>query len=107
MASQISISTEEGLEIIALANGAEDYCLWQVEDDRDEIYFEFDDQINGGHDLVRECTLMFDGMHIVLSSGQLYHFYFDAVSVDDYRKLVAFLENIYPKNVGILDVIDR
>jgi hypothetical protein len=108
MASQITISSDEQYsQIIALKNGADDYCLWKVEGDSCEIYFEYDSKINSGYNLVSECTLMLDGMHIVLNSGKLYHFYFNDIAIGDYKNLVASLESMYPKDLDVLDIVDR
>ena len=104
MGTSIHISNEDGVTIIGASNGDSDYCLWQVSnDDKNSIYFEHEDQINGGYNIIVECSVMADGIHIVLANSQLYHFYFNDVSSEQYNSFVDALKVIYPDS--ILEVI--
>jgi len=104
--TEISVSIEDGLTIIGASNNEAEYCLWQIEKgDENNIYFEFDDQVNGGYNPIKECTIMRDGMHFVLSTDKLHHFYFNSLPLDKYRELVSALESNYTNT--ILQVIDR
>ncbi|WP_020405017.1 hypothetical protein [Hahella ganghwensis] len=82
------MNNEESIEIIendVLAVGVSGwdggYFMWQrglTEETgaSDGIYFEFDDQSNGGFNIVKECTITNDGMHVLLSNRSLAHLYF-------------------------------
>jgi len=68
----------------------------------DGIYFEFDDQINGRHNHVKECTVTNDGIHVVLANGNLEHFYFPP-NFDKFQELLAGLNKIYAEHGDIVE----
>jgi hypothetical protein len=82
MTSEQKIETiENNVLIVAVQDSAGGYFIWQKGltkevGSEDGVYFEFDDQVNGGYDIVKECTIDTDGIHVVLSNGRLAHFYF-------------------------------
>ncbi len=107
MSTTVSISGEDRIVAIGVANGEDDYLLWQARSSNsDEIHFEWNDQSNGGYDQVRELTIMPDGMHIVLNDGQLHHFYFNGLSADKYQRLVAALGTLHEGKQDISEVLD-
>lgn len=74
-------SIENDVLIVAVQDSARGYFLWQKgltkeAASEDGVYFEFDDPVNGGYNIVKECTIDTDGIHAVLSNGHLAHFYF-------------------------------
>ena len=100
---------EDGILSLGVLLSESEYLLWQMEiegEDSNKIYFEFNDQINGGYNHITEISLMRDGIHIVKVDGALEHFYFD-VGFEDYDKLVRGLVRIYKERPEILDVIDK
>ncbi len=83
------------------------YFIWQkglTEDvgSDDGIYFEFDDQINGNYNQIKECTVTNDGIHVVLANGNLEHFYFPP-DFDKLQELQAGLKKIYAEQSGIVE----
>ncbi|MCW8875696.1 MAG: hypothetical protein OQK51_01450 [Kangiellaceae bacterium] len=98
---------ENDVLLVSVLGADDSYFMWQkgltkeVGSD-DGIYFEFDDQINGGHNLVTECTVTNDGIHVVLSNGKLENFYFPP-DFDKYKELKDGLNNIYAEQRGILE----
>lgn len=98
-------------EVLTVCVGTEDgYFMWQkglTEEvgSKDGIYFEFDDQINGGFNIVKECTIDFDGMHVVLENGKLEHFHFPK-DFDKYSELKSGLLKIYEEDIKVLEFHD-
>jgi hypothetical protein len=91
--------------IIGAANSESEYVLWQYDlIEPDEIYFEFDDQSNGGYNIVRECHVGRDGCHIVLREGKLVHIYWNPPGHPDLKRFVSALRELYPSPAGILEV---
>ena len=108
------MSYEEPIEILendVLAVGVTgldgSYVMWQkglteAVGSEDGIYFEIDDQSNGGYNIVKECTVTNDGIHLVLVSGKLEHFYFPP----DFNKVTELqesLEKIYQGSEHVLE----
>lgn len=58
---------EDGVLTIGLLLSEEEYLLWQrsLEDDESrDVYFEFNDQINGSYNCISEISIMRDGIHL-------------------------------------------
>ena len=107
MATQLGISDQDGRICIGLSDAPNDYLMWQfIPQEQGQIYFEYDDQVNGGYDIATEITVMHDGIHILLASGKLIHFYFDGFSKSKYDDLVQALQRIYHQNQSVLEVLD-
>ena len=92
--------------IVGVTDLADSYFLWQrglTEDtgSEDGIHFEFDDQINGGYDIVKVCIVTTDGIHVELTDGKRVQFYFPN-GFDKFEKLEAGLSKIYSDNLSIL-----
>lgn len=90
---------EDDVLIVSVLDLDGSYFMWQrglTEEvgSEDGVYFEFDDQINGGHNIVTECTVTNDGIHVVLAKGKLEHFYFP-LSFDRHKELQTGLNKIY------------
>jgi hypothetical protein len=99
--------TENDVLVVSVLGEDSSYFMWQkglTEEagSEDGIYFEFDDQINGGHNLVKECSVTNDGIHVVLANGDLKHFLFPT-NFNKYKELRAGLNSIYAKQRGILE----
>lgn len=102
-------TVEDGVLIVGILLSESEYLLWQRDlngEDSNKVYFEFNDQINGGYNHIAEISLMRDGVHIVKVDGTLEHFYFD-IGFSDYDKFVRGLARIYGNNPNILDVVDK
>ncbi len=90
---------ENDVLTVAVQGWDDGYVLWQVglteeAGSKDGVYFEFDDQSNGGYNNVKECSVDTDGIHIVLSNDELAHFYF-AKGFDKFSELKLGLQKIY------------
>ncbi|MBU1220547.1 hypothetical protein KKF34_02850 [Myxococcota bacterium] len=99
---------EDGILIVLLKISDDQYLLWQsstLEVDNSEVYFEFNDQLSGGYNNIKEITLMRDGIHLVMKNNCLEHFYFDK-KFDDYSALASGLKKIYKNNLKNLDILD-
>jgi hypothetical protein len=98
---------ENDVLVVSVVDSDGNYFMWQkglteeVGSD-DGIYFEYNDQINGRHNQVTECTITNDGIHIVLANGNLEHFYFPA-KFDKFNELRAGLNKIYAEHGGIIE----
>ena len=98
---------ENDVLVVSVVDSDGNYFMWQkglteeVGSD-DGIYFEYNDQINGRHNQVTECTITNDGIYIVLANGSLEHFYFPA-KFDKFNELRAGLNKIYAEHGGIIE----
>ncbi len=104
------ITEENGVLMVGVIDGDGSYCLWQTElsvgvDSESGVHFEFDGQANGGYDMVRECTVDRDAIHIVLASGELHHFYFPP-AFDKHEELKEGLKRVYGADQSVLEFID-
>lgn len=101
------IETIENDVLVVSVQGADgSYFMWQkgltekIGSDNG-IYFEFNDQINGRYNHVKECTVTNDGIHVVLANDNLVHFCFPP----DFNQLQEFqigLNKIYTEQAGIV-----
>ena len=108
MNTQIAITTEGNVTTVGVSDESQEYLLWQIQEgDEQNIYSEYNDQNNSGYNNIKECTLMLDGIHLVMSSGELVHFYFNNLHKSEYLKLVSALEIVYSSKPGVLEVIDK
>lgn len=99
-------SIEDDVLTVAVQGWDNGYVLWQrglsIEVDSDDgVCFEYDDQINGDYNNVKECTVTSDGIHVVLANSELVHFYFNK-GFDKFYELKAGLEKIYQGNEHVL-----
>lgn len=98
---------ENDVLVVSVLGSDGSYFMWQkglTEDvgSEDGIYFEFDDQINGGHNQVKECSVTSDGIHVVLGNGKLEHFYFPP-NFDKFKDLQVGLNKIYAEQDDIVE----
>jgi len=98
---------ENDVLVVSVLGADDSYFMWQkglTEDvgSNDGIYFEFDDQINGSHNQVKECTVTSNGIHVVLANGKFEHFYFPP-NFDKFQELQAGLNKIYAEQCGIVE----
>ncbi|MCW8876135.1 MAG: hypothetical protein OQJ89_06305 [Kangiellaceae bacterium] len=101
---------EDDVLVIAVQDSNGNYFMWQkglTEEvgSGDGVYFEYDDQINGGHNIVVECTIDRDGMHVVLADRKMEHFYFPS-DFNKYDELKGGLLKIYKGNEDVLEFHD-
>ncbi len=100
-------NVENDVLVVSVVGCDGSYFMWQkglteeVGSD-DGIYFEFDDQINGRHNQVKECTVTNDGIHVVLANGNLKHLYFP-LYFDKFQELQAGLKKIYAELGDIVE----
>ena len=105
MPTEIANNVEDGIHVVGVQNDPEkDYLLWQRAKAEKSIHFEWNGQANSGYDIVKECSLDRDGIHIVLSNNKLVHFYFQKCSKEDWEILVDGLRNIYSNDSSILEI---
>jgi hypothetical protein len=98
---------ENDVLVVSVVGSDGCYFMWQkglTEEvgSEDGIYFEFDDQINGRHNQVKECKVTSDGIHVVLTNGKSEHFYFPP-KFNKFQELQAGLNKIYAEQGGIIE----
>ena len=98
---------ENDVLTVAVQGWDDGYVLWQrgltkESGSEDGVYFEYDDQINGGYNNIKELTVTSDGIHIVLVNNELAHFYF-LKGFDKYSELKAGLQKIFQGNERVLE----
>ncbi|ABC31082.1 hypothetical protein HCH_04377 [Hahella chejuensis KCTC 2396] len=101
------VSVENDVLIVAVEGWGDGYILWQrglTEEAGSEhgIYFECDDQFNGGFNCVEECLVTSDGIHVSLANGKLAHFYF-IKGFDKFVELKSGLMQIYEGHEDVLE----
>lgn len=96
-------------DVLTICIGEVDGCyfMWKkglTEDvgSEDGIYFEFDDKVNGGANIVKECTVTNDGVHVVLTSGDLKHLYFPSC-FGKHDELKRGLNKIYEGEKNVVE----
>lgn len=98
---------ENDVLVVAVQGKDGGYFMWQkgltkeVGSD-DGIYFEFNDQINGSFNQVKECTVTNDGIHVILSNGNSEHVYFPP-NFDKLEELQVGLNKIYAEQGDIVE----
>ncbi|MDD2775441.1 MAG: hypothetical protein PHU06_05770 [Gallionella sp.] len=90
--------------MLALQNDATDCFFWLQDKLSGIVYFEATGQKTGGDSLVKECTILRDGVHIVLYSGEIHSIYFDGLSLRAYLDVVNAMRKLY--SAQVLEVFD-
>jgi len=104
MKTKIHIGADEGVFYVGAMNNDTDYILWQSSElDLQEIYFEYNDQINSGYESVKECTVDNDACHIVLKTGEVVSFYWNPPKHDQLGEFVEHLKKVYARNPSIIE----
>jgi len=106
MITQVSQLSDDNSFCLSFRNNENDYILWQQEKKRGNIYFEARVQCAGGNNIVKECTIMRDGIHIVISSGETVHFYFNGMSLNEYLEVISVFRMLYTSQPHILEIFD-
>ena len=104
MTTVITNNFEENTHIVGVQNSASDYMLWQKSTADNNVHFEWDSQTNSGYNIVKECTVDKDGVHIVLKNTQLVHFYFLKCLDEEWLEFTNGLKKLYEKYPSILDI---
>lgn len=98
---------ENDVLIVSVLGEDGSYFMWQkglteeVGSD-DGIYFEFNDQINGRHNQVKECTVTKDCIRVALANGNSQQFNFPS-NFNRHQELQVGLNKIYAEQVGIIE----
>jgi hypothetical protein len=107
MTTQFTHRSDGNTLIIGASNSALEYIVWRFDDEEPSaIYFEYDGEDSGEFNNIEEVTVMHDGIHIVLKSSDLLHFYFNLAEHSEYEHFVSGLQMIYKDSPNILDIID-
>jgi len=105
MKTKIYNSKDETHLSVRASNLDSEYILWQRELEGNDIYFEWDEQSNGNFNSTSECTIDYDGIHIVLKDKNMIHFYFNSLSKNELEGLIERLKHIYEPQPQILEII--
>jgi hypothetical protein len=107
MTTQFTNRSDGSTLILGASNDALGYVVWRFDDrEPSKIYFEYDGQTNGAFNNIEELTVMHDGIHIILKSSNMLHFYFNLEGPSEYEHFVSGLQIIYKDSPNILDIID-
>ncbi|WP_431686129.1 hypothetical protein [Hahella sp. NBU794] len=101
------VTVESDVLIVAVEGWGDGYILWQRGLTEEAgfgngIYFECDNQFIGGFNCVKECLVTNDGIHVVLTNGELAHFYF-IKGFNKFKELKSGLLQIYQGSEYILE----
>ena len=104
MLTEMITSREDGIIMAGASNGKDDYLLWQRSDsEAGNIYFEYNDQLNSGYDILEALTLDNDGCHLVLENGKLVHFVWHPTGHENLDEFVSQLKEIYSEAPSIIN----
>ncbi|MDD2721814.1 MAG: hypothetical protein PHH47_10965 [Gallionella sp.] len=106
MKTQVSQESDDAIFTLMLQNDEMDRIFWFQDKSSGEVKFEAEGHHVGRDAIVKECTVMRDGVHIVLSSGEVVSFYFCDLSLREYLGVVSALKKLYPSAQKILEVFD-
>lgn len=104
MPTQVIQTSDEVSFSLTLQNDPTDRFFWLQDKLNGIVYFEASDPKTDGDSLVKECTILRDGVHIMLYSGEIHSFYFDGLSLRAYLDVVNALRKLY--SVQVLEVFD-
>lgn len=106
MKTQVSQASDDVVFTLTLQNDATDRFFWFQDKRSGEVCFEAEGQYAGGDAIVKECSVMRDGVHIVFSSGEIVSFYFYCLSLREYLGIVSALKKLYSARPKVLEVFD-
>ncbi|MDD4928524.1 MAG: hypothetical protein PHP85_04525 [Gallionella sp.] len=106
MKTQVSQASDDVVFTLTLQNGATDRFFWLQDKTSGTVCFEAEGQYVCGDAIVKECTVMRDGMHIVFLSGEIVSFYFYGLSLREYLGVVSSLKKLYSARPKVLEVFD-
>ncbi|MFY9260893.1 MAG: hypothetical protein WAO71_10345 [Gallionella sp.] len=104
MPTQVIQTSDQVSFSLTLQNDATDCFFWLHDKLSGMVYFAATGQKTDGDSLVKECTILRDGVHIVLYSGEILSFYFDGLSLRAYLEVVNVLRKLY--SAQVLEVFD-
>ena len=55
---------------------------------------------------VHHCTIMWDGIHLTLQTGDILSHYFQEMNVSTYTTLTKHLKHIYQAYPNLIEVLD-
>ena len=103
MQTQFAFSHYEGVKLVGASNGDADYLLWQQSDaDPNAVHFEYNEQIDSGYGIIKECAVDLDGCHIILNDGRFLHFYWHPPRHKELDRFVLELRSIYSSSGDVL-----
>lgn len=106
MKTQVAQESDDAIFTLTLQNDATDRFYWMQDKKSGTVNFEAEGQYAGSDAIVKECTLMRDGVHIILSSGEIVSFYFYDQSLREYLGVVSALKKLYSPRPEVLEVFD-
>ncbi|HAS6363928.1 TPA: hypothetical protein RQJ98_004254 [Vibrio vulnificus] len=98
---------ENDVLIVSLLGDDGSYFMWQkglCEEvgSEDGVYFEFNDQINGRHNQIKECYVTNESIQVLLVNGNSQKFYFPP-NFDRYQELKVGLSKIFSEHDGLVE----
>ncbi len=106
MKTQVVQESDDAIFTLTLQNDATDRFFWLQDKRSGTVNFEAEGQYAGSDAIVKECTVMRDGLHLVLSSGAIVSFYFSSLSLREYLGVVSALKKLYAARPEVLEVFD-
>lgn len=106
MKTQVVQKSDDAIFTLTLQNDATDRFYWLQDNRSGTVHFDAGGQYVGGDAIVKECTVLRDGLHIVLSSGEIVSFYFYNQSIREYLEVVSALKKLYAARPVVLEVFD-
>lgn len=82
-----------------------DWC-WQLEENFSDVYFEAIAEGVSGKNIIKACTLMWDGIHVMLTTGEILSYYFQEMNLVTYTTLTKHLKHIYQAYPNLVEVLD-
>jgi hypothetical protein len=106
MKTQFKIEHNKSSLKLTLLDSESDYFSWE-ELSVNNLFFEYSSGNKIIKDRTTECTIMKDGIHISLSSGEVQSFYLNGISHSEYNEIIESLKIIYRTESDQLEIYDN
>ena len=106
MTIQVHLTETASQIVLRLCDHQQLDWSWQVTDNKKTIYFEAIAEGISGKNVIQYCTIMWDGIHLTLQTGDILSHYFQEMNVSTYTTLTKHLKHIYQAYPNLIEVLD-
>ena len=106
MSLDIQLIEESNHRILRIRDHQQLDWSWQVTDNKKTIYFEAIAEGVSGKNVIQDCTIMWDGIHLTVKTGDILSYYFQEMNLAIYTTLTKHLKHIYQAYPNLIEVLD-
>jgi hypothetical protein len=105
MSTEIKVSHEVDVLMVSAFNSPTSYLFWQCDTDEvSEVFFEYNDESNGGFNNITECLVNEVGIQISTKSSEKIDFQFSKLTSKGQARLLAGLKDIFAQDLSVLTI---